>query len=360
MRVEEEKAILTLILAILIVASVVVIFSYGSKTVTFTGKVVDEGSNLTSGNASESFSETDNQTQINETANETQEAATEEESSEEAFNESASFMGDSNESVNETSLNESVSNETNETFSSLNESINGTTNETASESYSNESLSNETEEQACVESWSCSDWGECSNGIQERVCEDLNSCGTEFNKPAETRECEESEENLDEEQESLEEEPEISEQQESEDSEGSETQVPLEPPILPHEEKGPSGEEEGESAGSVTGSVINNTLSNVSCEEGCVFEDKCYKIGKRKGKSYCSEEGWKLQKNLGEPCESNFECLSYNCDKGVCEKETWFRKLILWLIKLFVGESGSREGPAVQLVNQSSNQTNSS
>ncbi|MEM4215255.1 MAG: hypothetical protein QW484_02750 [Candidatus Pacearchaeota archaeon] len=40
----------------------------------------------------------------------------------------------------------------------------------------------------CIEDWQCK-WGPCINGRQEKVCIDLNNCGTEFNKPRETRIC---------------------------------------------------------------------------------------------------------------------------------------------------------------------------
>jgi len=44
--------------------------------------------------------------------------------------------------------------------------------------------------ETCVENWSCTEWSECSpEGIQTRECIDLNSCGTEFNKPEEVRNC---------------------------------------------------------------------------------------------------------------------------------------------------------------------------
>jgi hypothetical protein len=44
--------------------------------------------------------------------------------------------------------------------------------------------------EACVEDWQCTEWGNCTDGIQTRVCEDLNDCGTEENKPDESQECE--------------------------------------------------------------------------------------------------------------------------------------------------------------------------
>ncbi len=44
-------------------------------------------------------------------------------------------------------------------------------------------------EGTCSESWSCTDWSACSDGIQTRTCTDLNSCGTANSKPAESQSC---------------------------------------------------------------------------------------------------------------------------------------------------------------------------
>lgn len=35
----------------------------------------------------------------------------------------------------------------------------------------------------CSENWDCSEWSICINGFEKRVCVDLNSCGTNINKP---------------------------------------------------------------------------------------------------------------------------------------------------------------------------------
>lgn len=45
------------------------------------------------------------------------------------------------------------------------------------------------EEEECEENWECTDWFECYNGKQSRVCTDLNDCGTEENKPSEQQDC---------------------------------------------------------------------------------------------------------------------------------------------------------------------------
>jgi hypothetical protein len=46
------------------------------------------------------------------------------------------------------------------------------------------------QEEDCVESWSCAGWIECrSDGSQTRECVDLNSCGTNFDRPQIERSC---------------------------------------------------------------------------------------------------------------------------------------------------------------------------
>jgi len=37
--------------------------------------------------------------------------------------------------------------------------------------------------------WNCSDWGECVDGIQTRVCKKYNNCGNSYGKPNESRSC---------------------------------------------------------------------------------------------------------------------------------------------------------------------------
>lgn len=41
----------------------------------------------------------------------------------------------------------------------------------------------------CVENWTCSDWGNCNNGTQKRLCFDNNSCKNESSRPAESQSC---------------------------------------------------------------------------------------------------------------------------------------------------------------------------
>jgi len=41
----------------------------------------------------------------------------------------------------------------------------------------------------CTESWICTDWLDCANGIQKRVCADVNRCNTTVSKPIEQQDC---------------------------------------------------------------------------------------------------------------------------------------------------------------------------
>ncbi len=43
----------------------------------------------------------------------------------------------------------------------------------------------------CIEQWECSDWSDCKEGKQKRLCRDNSACKTEKLKPAESRECQE-------------------------------------------------------------------------------------------------------------------------------------------------------------------------
>ena len=44
--------------------------------------------------------------------------------------------------------------------------------------------------QSCIENWECSDWSNCSEGEQSRVCNDKNNCNTILVKPEVLRRCE--------------------------------------------------------------------------------------------------------------------------------------------------------------------------
>ncbi|MBN2042670.1 MAG: hypothetical protein JW754_02590 [Candidatus Aenigmarchaeota archaeon] len=44
-------------------------------------------------------------------------------------------------------------------------------------------------DEKCLERWICSDWGECMNGVRDRICEDISGCGTQDDKPEEFEDC---------------------------------------------------------------------------------------------------------------------------------------------------------------------------
>jgi len=43
--------------------------------------------------------------------------------------------------------------------------------------------------QGCQEKWTCSEWGECKDGVQARTCTDANKCGTINNEPFSSQPC---------------------------------------------------------------------------------------------------------------------------------------------------------------------------
>ncbi len=67
------------------------------------------------------------------------------------------------------------------------------TNETSNETSGSDTIGNDTIDEnetiICEEDWKCSEWFECFNSKQKRVCTDLNDCDTEINKPSETQAC---------------------------------------------------------------------------------------------------------------------------------------------------------------------------
>ncbi|MFP4401232.1 MAG: LamG-like jellyroll fold domain-containing protein [Candidatus Woesearchaeota archaeon] len=48
---------------------------------------------------------------------------------------------------------------------------------------------NETDDPSCIESWSCTEWSDCTVGMITRTCIDENDCGTEIEKPVEEDYC---------------------------------------------------------------------------------------------------------------------------------------------------------------------------
>ncbi len=78
----------------------------------------------------------------------------------------------------------------------------------------------------CQEIWLCYPWSECVDGIQTRVCEDDNECGTQKNKPATRRDC-----GIGEEEEPFEEPPQEEIPEEEKLEEQKEEEFPLPPAV---------------------------------------------------------------------------------------------------------------------------------
>jgi len=45
------------------------------------------------------------------------------------------------------------------------------------------------EKPICVETWTCTDWSACQNGVETRICNDVNNCGTTDKKPILSQSC---------------------------------------------------------------------------------------------------------------------------------------------------------------------------
>jgi len=66
----------------------------------------------------------------------------------------------------------------------------------------------------------------------------------------------------------------------------------------------------------LTGGVIgDDSNSNITCDEGCILNERCYSVERRKNATYCSNEtiSWVVQKAINETCSNNFECVSNSC-----------------------------------------------
>jgi len=75
---------------------------------------------------------------------------------------------------------------------------------------------------------------------------------------------------------------------------------------------------------------------NISCNTGCVYEDKCIPFGMRINSQYCGiDQTLKLQKSEANSCNNNFECKSNLCIDNRCVKTGIFRSIINWFKKIF-------------------------
>jgi hypothetical protein len=164
----------------------------------------------------------------------------------------------------------------------------------------------------CLENWSCEDWGECLDDEQNRLCTDINSCGTVENKPSEIQSC---------------------------SSPDSDIECYLDDDCSIEGTGSPYcvGDE------MCTGSMVyeclkagteqsycnySASLDCTPCENGCADKqcvsastsgNECEKIGLRANGKYCSSE-YKLdsQKVDEALCENDFECSSNICKNEKC------------------------------------------
>ncbi len=80
-----------------------------------------------------------------------------------------------------------------------------------------------------------------------------------------------------------------------------------------------------------------NSTNQVSCDSGCVMNDKCYPFGYRKSGQYCLETSQTFTEQLGSDkgCENDFECQSNFCLDSKCMNPTVMQRFFNWLNRMF-------------------------
>jgi len=191
------------------------------------------------------------------------------------------------------------------------------------------------DEESCTEEWNCGGWADCSGTSQTRTCTDTNECGTEEDKPLVSQSCEEEETTAEETT------TEETTTTTTESTEKTVEQIIAEmesAQVTPNEEAENSEEQKNlESLGELTGGIVGGDFNESECS-GCVFDEKCYKVDKRKNNSYCTEEGWSVQKEINVTCVEDFECLSNSCEEEQCGDYNWLRKFFDWIKGVFIKE----------------------
>ncbi len=237
-----------------------------------------------------------------------------------------------NETTNETAETNETTNETVETNETANETVE--TNQTQETNQTGET--NQTANETCTEDWSCLEWNDCLDGNQIRTCTDANTCDTELNKPIETQSCEIIEEVEEEStvQVTLEESRAATQEEQTVETPVESEAPEPQPAPAPEPQPAPAPEPQPEETVSVfTGQIIEAT--NETCY-GCVLNDNCYEINKRKKGQYCGEDGnWINQTAFNMTCSADFECASYNCGEGSCDGFNLLKVLKNWFKNLF-------------------------
>ena len=80
-----------------------------------------------------------------------------------------------------------------------------------------------------------------------------------------------------------------------------------------------------------------NETDEISCDSGCILNNKCYSYGYRKNRQYCSEyfNEFVNPKPDNSKCENNFECVSNLCVDGECIEAGFFKKIMNWFSRIF-------------------------
>lgn len=74
----------------------------------------------------------------------------------------------------------------------------------------------------------------------------------------------------------------------------------------------------------------------ISCDNGCLVNDKCLPYGYRKSGDFCSTDNKMIiQQDAETACENNFQCGSNLCIDSSCVSASTWQKIMTWFSRLF-------------------------
>lgn len=87
--------------------------------------------------------------------------------------------------------------------------------------------------------------------------------------------------------------------------------------------EGCSSDDECDDKDPCTIDSCSNSKCSYESKEGCKLEGKCVGYGAVSETDYCTESGWKTQKEAEEECENSYECLSGACKNDKCYEKSF-------------------------------------
>lgn len=81
---------------------------------------------------------------------------------------------------------------------------------------------------------------------------------------------------------------------------------------------------------------IEEDSNQITCDNGCLVDDKCLPYGHRKSGDFCSTNNEMIEQQDAETsCDNNFECSSNLCIDSACVDGSTWQKIMAWFSRLF-------------------------